>query len=62
MMAQKYKMKIMWMRFVHDKRKDFALRVIVKLKIGPMTKTRVLKPIFIDYKEIYIDGNKPKEA
>lgn len=54
-MAIKYKMKFMKIRFVHDKRKEFALRVIVKMKIGPMTKTRILNPIYIDKDEIYIE-------
>lgn len=51
-MCLKYKLKIMWMRFVHDQRKDYALRVILKLKIGPMTKLQVRKPVLIKENEI----------
>lgn len=54
-MALKYKLKFMWIRFVHDKKKDYALRVIVKMKIGPMTKVRILKPIFIDHGDIFFE-------
>ena len=42
-----HKMKIMKMRFVHDKNSEYALRVVLKLKVGKMTKIRVLKPIII---------------
>ena len=52
MMCEKYKLKIMWMRFVHDERKDYALRVILKLKIGPMSKSQTRKPIIIRENEI----------
>ncbi len=54
-MALKYKMKFMKIRFVHDKKKDLALRVIVKMKIGPMNKTRILSPIFIDHGDVIFD-------
>ena len=49
-----HKMKIMKMRFVHDKNSEYALRVVLKLKIGKMTKMRVLKPIIIEDGEYYI--------
>lgn len=43
----KYKLKIMKMRFLHDANAEFALRVVLKLKIGPMTKLRVLSPVIV---------------
>ena len=43
----KYKMKIMRMQFVHDEKRPHALRVILKLKVGKMTKLKVDKPIII---------------
>ena len=42
-----HKMKIMKMRFVHDQNSEYALRVVLKLKVGKMTKIRVLSPIII---------------
>ena len=53
--ALSHKMKIMKMRFVHDDKSEFALRVVLKLKVGPMTKVRVLKPIIIRNGEFEID-------
>lgn len=53
-MAVKHKMKIMTLRFVHDKKKKYALRFIVKMKIGPMTETKVLNPIFIDHGDVFL--------
>lgn len=47
-MAVKYKMKFMKLRFVHEKNKPFALRFVVKMKIGPMTKVNIEQPIFVD--------------
>lgn len=47
-MCLKYKLKIMKMRFVHDKNKEYALRVVAKMKIGKMTKVRIYQPIMID--------------
>ena len=49
-----HKMKIMKMRFIHDKNNEYALRVILKLKIGKMTKIRVLSPIIIENGEYNI--------
>ncbi len=46
-MCLKYRLKIMKMRFVHDENSEFALRVILKLKIGKMKKLRVLSPVII---------------
>ncbi len=46
-MCLKYKLKIMKMVFVHDDNRPYASRVIMKLKIGPMTKIKILKPIII---------------
>lgn len=46
-MCLKYKLKIMKMVFVHDDNRPYASRVIMKLKIGPMKKVKVLKPIII---------------
>lgn len=43
----KYKLKIMKLRFLHDANAEFALRVVMKLKIGPMTKTRILSPVIV---------------
>lgn len=47
-MCLKYKLKIMKMRFVHDTNKEYALRVVLKMKIGKMTKVRIYRPIMID--------------
>ena len=46
--CKKYKLKIMKMQFIHDIHSDYALRVMLKLKIGPMTKIRILEPLMID--------------
>jgi len=43
-----YKLKIMKMKFVHDTKKEYALRVLIKLKVGKMTKVRILKPIIVN--------------
>ena len=42
-----HKLKIMKMRFLHDRNSDYALRVILKLKIGKMTKLRILRPFVL---------------
>ena len=47
-MCKKYKLKIMKMQFVHDIHSEYALRVMLKLKIGPMTKIRIYEPVMID--------------
>lgn len=47
-MAKKYKLKFMRLRFVHERNKPYALRFVVKMKIGPMTKLNIEEPIFID--------------
>lgn len=47
-----YKFKVMKMRFVHDLNKEYASRVVLKLKKGKTTKTRILKPIMIKNGEI----------
>ena len=47
-MCKKYKLKIMKMQFVHDINSKYALRVMLKLKIGPMTKIRIFEPVMID--------------
>ena len=46
--CKKYKLKIMKMQFVHDISSRHALRVLLKLKIGPMSKLKVLQPLMID--------------
>lgn len=46
-MCLKYKLKIMKMVFVHDEKRPYASRVLMKLKIGPMTKIKILRPIII---------------
>ena len=43
----RYKMKIMKLQFAHDAKRPYAKRVLCKLKIGPMKKLKVLKPIII---------------
>lgn len=45
---KKHKMKIMKMQFVHDQNRPYASRVVLKLKIGKMSKVRVLKPIIVE--------------
>lgn len=47
-MCLKYKLKIMKMQFVHDIHSKHALRVIMKMKIGPMSKVKIYEPIMID--------------
>ena len=49
--AERYKFKVMKLRFIHDTKNEYASRILVKMKRGKITKTRVLKPIFIN------DGN-----
>lgn len=46
--ASKFKFKAMKMRFVHDKRRPYALRVFIKFKRGPITKVNVEPPVYID--------------
>ena len=47
-MCKKYKLKIMKMQFVHDIHSKHALRVMLKLKIGPMSKVKIFEPVMID--------------
>ena len=47
-LCQEYKLKIMKMQFVHDVHSRHALRVLLKLKIGKMSKLKVSAPIMID--------------
>lgn len=47
-MCKKYKLKIMKMQFVHDINSKHALRVMMKLKIGPMSKLKIYEPLMID--------------
>lgn len=47
-MCKKYKLKIMKMAFVHDVHSRHALRVVMKLKIGPMSKVKIYEPILLD--------------
>lgn len=47
-MCLKYKLKIMKMQFIHDVNSDHALRFMMKLKIGKMSKLKIYKPIMID--------------
>ena len=49
-----HKLKIMKMQFVHDISSDYALRVLLKLKIGKMSKCRILAPLLLDKGE-FID-------
>jgi len=51
-LSKKYKLKFMKLRFVHEINKPYAMRFVVKLKIGPMTKLNVLSPIMVDNGEI----------
>lgn len=44
----RHKMKIMKMAFVHDKKRPYASRFVAKLKIGPMKKLKIQKPIIIE--------------
>lgn len=47
-MCLKYKCKIMKMQFIHDINSKHALRVMLKLKIGKMSKVKIFEPIMID--------------
>ena len=47
-MCLKYKLKIMKIRFVHDIHSRHALRILLKLKIGKMSKLKVYEPLMID--------------
>jgi len=47
-MCKKYKLKIMKMQYIHDVSNKHALRIMLKLKIGPMSKLKVYEPIMID--------------
>lgn len=47
-MCLKYKLKIMKMRYVHDISSRHALRVMLKLKVGKMSKLKVEAPVMID--------------
>ena len=47
-MCKKYKLKIMKMQYVHDIHSRHALRIMLKMKIGPMSKLKVYEPIMID--------------
>ena len=47
-MCKRYKLKIMKMSFVHDVKSLHALRVLLKLKIGPMSKLKIYEPFLID--------------
>ncbi len=46
-MCRQYHMKIMKMQYVHDIHSKHALRVLVKLKIGKMSKLKVYEPVMI---------------
>ena len=48
----KYRLKIMKMQYVHDISSMHALRVMLKLKIGKMSKLKVYRPVLIDSGEI----------
>ena len=47
-MCKKYKLKIMKIQFVHDIHSKHALRIMLKLKIGKMSKLKVYEPLMID--------------
>ncbi len=47
-MCRKYKLKIMKMQYIHDIHSKHALRIMLKLKIGKMSKLKVYEPIMID--------------
>ena len=47
-MCLKYKLKIMKIQFVHDIHSKHALRVLLKMKIGPMSKVKIYEPVMID--------------
>ena len=46
-MCKQYHLKIMKMQYVHDVHSKHALRVLVKLKIGKMSKLKVYEPVLI---------------
>ena len=48
----KYRMKIMKMQYVHDISSPHALRVLLKLKIGKMSKLKVKRPLLLHAGEI----------
>lgn len=54
-MCLRYKLKIMKMRFVHDVHSLHALRVLVKLKVGKMSKLKIYKPLLLDAGKILED-------
>ena len=43
----KYKLKIMKMQFMHDVNSKHALRVLLKLKIGKMSKLKIYEPLMV---------------
>lgn len=45
--CKEYKFKIMKMQFIYDKNNEFASRVMMKLKKGKMTASKILKPIIL---------------
>ncbi|MBQ1567093.1 MAG: methyltransferase domain-containing protein [Erysipelotrichaceae bacterium] len=47
-MCKKYKLKIMKMQYIHDIHSKHALRIMLKMKIGPMSKLKVYEPVMID--------------
>ena len=46
-MCKQYHFKIMKMQYVHDIHSKHALRVLVKLKVGKMSKLKVYEPVLI---------------
>jgi Predicted O-methyltransferase len=48
LMCLKHKLKIMKMQFVYDVNKENASRILLKLKIGKMSKLHVIKPLFVN--------------
>lgn len=44
----KYKYKMMKLQFAYDKNKTEALRFLVKLKRGSMTKIKIIQPVYIE--------------
>ena len=58
-MCKKYKLKIMKMQYIHDIHSKHALRIMLKMKIGPMSKLKVYEPVMIDrgrpVKAIYME-------
>ena len=47
-MCKRYKLKIMKMQYIHDIHSKHALRIMLKMKIGPMSKLKVYEPVMID--------------